>query len=84
MMGNESGRLRNNYVDSLEFRWSVRVAQGDDIFTGCSNRPSSKAAASEEGGELIWFIWFVSFIWLVLFNQTNETNQTTQTTVFLR
>src|SRR5207247_4634903 len=40
-------RMRENYVGTLELRWSARVAQQENTPAGCSNRPPSKAAASE-------------------------------------
>jgi hypothetical protein len=43
-----SSRLRKNYVGTRERRWSARVAQQENTPAGCSKRPSSKAAASED------------------------------------
>ena len=40
--------MQKNYSDTPEFRWSGRVAQQQNIPAGCSKRPSSKAAASED------------------------------------
>jgi len=45
---NRPSRLRKNYFDTRELQWSARVAQQENTPAGCSKRPSSKAAASEE------------------------------------
>jgi hypothetical protein len=39
--------MRENYVGTLELRWSARVVQQENTPAGCSKRPPSKAAASE-------------------------------------
>ena len=49
-------RLRKNYVGTLERRWSAQVAQQKNIYTGCSKRPFSKAAASEEARRTFQYV----------------------------
>ena len=47
-----SSRLRKNSVGTAERRWSARVA----ISAGCSKRPFSKAAASEEARRTLRYV----------------------------
>src|SRR6476660_10443802 len=49
-------RLRKNYVGTPERRWSARTAQQKNIFAGCSKRPFSKAAASEEARRTLRYV----------------------------
>jgi hypothetical protein len=48
------GRLWKNYLDTLELRWSARVAQWENPPTGCSKRLPRKAAASEGSRRTLW------------------------------
>src|SRR6266850_1046726 len=48
--------LRKNDVSTSERRWSGCVAQQRNIFAGCSKRPSSKAAASEEARRTLRYV----------------------------
>jgi len=49
-------RLRKNYVGTPGRRWSARVAQQKNISAGCSKRPFSKAAASEEARRTLRYV----------------------------
>ena len=69
-----SSRLRKNSVGTAERRWSARVA----ISAGCSKRPFSKAAASEEARrvDLVHLVCVVHLVGLV--QPTKQTKQTKQ------
>jgi hypothetical protein len=44
----QTSRMLKNYIDGLKFRRPVHVGQQEGNSAECSNRPSSKAVASEE------------------------------------
>ncbi len=45
-----------NHSGTTELRGSARVAQQQNIFAGCSKRPFSKAAASEEARRTLRYV----------------------------
>ena len=49
-------RLRKNYFGRLKLRRSVPVAQQENNPAGCSKRPFSKAAASEEARRTLRYV----------------------------
>jgi hypothetical protein len=43
-----SNKLRKAHLSTAELRWPARLEQEQNTRAGCSKRPPSKAAASEE------------------------------------
>jgi hypothetical protein len=44
-----TNRLWENHFGTAELRWLTPLEQEDNIHVGCSKRPPSNVAASEEG-----------------------------------
>ena len=48
--------MRKNYFGTAELRWPTRLGQKEHTLAGCSKRPSSKAAASEEARRTLRYV----------------------------
>jgi hypothetical protein len=49
-------RLRKNHFGTIKLRWPTRLRQEKNTFAGCSKRPSSEAAASEEARRTLRYV----------------------------
>ena len=52
----EPSRLWKNYFGIAELLWPACLGQGENSPAGCSKRPSSKAAASEEARRTLQYV----------------------------